>query len=184
MNYTFPAYRRHHSRKSRIPPTMKEDQHGLLLDTGAIVNVHSDLWRKRFEHTLKKRKLKIKDVRKLATFSGISGKPCTSKTQCHIPINVAGSIGNFKSQELPNSQCPAILGLNGLEGNKIMLIPHDDRVIIPNGGQVKITVSKEVQIVKCLRTPSGHLLLPCDEWTKKSSGRDTPLCLFQGVVTP
>ena len=131
-----------------------------------------------------KRKLKIKDIRKLATFSGISGKPCTSKTQCHIPINVAGSTGNFKSQELPNSQCPAILGLNGLEGNKILLIPHDDRVIIPNGGQVKITVSKEVQIVKCLRTPSGHLLLPCDEWTKKSSGRDTPLCLFQGEVTP
>ena len=183
MNYTFPAYRRDHSRKSRIPPTMKENNHGLLLDTGAIVNVHSDLWRKRYERTLTKRKLKIKDIRKLATFSGISGKPCTSKTQCHIPINVAGSTGNFKSQELPNSQCPAIVGLNGLEANKIMLIPHDDRVIIPHGGQVKITVSKEVQIVKCMRTPSGHLLLPCDEWAKKSSGRDTPLCLFQGEVT-
>ena len=48
MNYVFPAnrhtkYRRDHSRKSRIPPTMQEDKHGLLLDTGAIVNVHSDL---------------------------------------------------------------------------------------------------------------------------------------------
>ena len=129
MNYTFPAnrhtrYRRDYSKKSRIPPTMQENKHGLLLDTGAIVNVHSDLWRKRYERLLSKRKLKIKETRKLATFSGISGKPCTSKTQCHIPINVNRSIGNFKSQELPNSQCPAIVGLNGLEANKLREAPR------------------------------------------------------------
>ena len=77
MDYTFPMrMSKYHRRKSRVPPTMQEDRHGLLLDTGAIVNVHSDLWRRRYERVLIKNKLKVKENRRLATFSSINGKPC------------------------------------------------------------------------------------------------------------
>ena len=130
---------------------------------------------------LKARNLKAVEKRKIATFSGIGGKPVTSTRQCKIPICVNGFKGDFISQELPNSSIPAIVGLNGLEARKIMLIPHDDRVIIPNGGKVTISVSPEVQIVKCIRTPSGHLLLPCDEWNKsQKAGASGSLTLFEG----
>ena len=102
MDYSDPQRTaKYHKGKTR----MQEDRHGLLLDTGAIVNVHSDLWRKRYEQVLTKRNIKIKETRKIATFSGINGKPCVSKTQCHIPINVAAqsATSNLKSSVTTNA---------------------------------------------------------------------------------
>ena len=90
-----------------------------------------------------------------------------------IPISIEGQRGKFESQELPDSEVPAIVGLKGMEANQIMLIPHHNRVIIPNGGKVEIKISKEVQIVECIRTDSGHLLLPCDQWSHKSKHKST-----------
>ena len=158
-----------HHQAFTVPPTCLKDRHGLLLDTGAIVNLHSDFWRRRYQPTITKMGLKSLEKRKLASFSGIGGKTTISQKQCKIPICVDGQKGSFTSQELKNSEIPAIVGLNGIEAQQMMLIPHDEKVIIPNGGKVRISVSKEVKIVKCIRTPSGHLLLPCDEWTKKST---------------
>ena len=101
-----------------------------------------------------------------------------------MPINVDGMKADFISQELGNSEIPAILGLNGIERNEMMIIPHDEMVIIPNGGKVRISYSKEVRLVKCIRTKSGHLLLPCDNFkSAQSDNRDSSLTFFEGQTS-
>ena len=100
-----------------------------------------------------------------------------------MPINVNGIKGEFKSQELENSKIPAILGLHGIERNEMMIIPHEEMAIIPNGGKVRISVPKECKLIKCMRTPSGHLLLPCDTF-KKSDPDGTSITFFEGSQSP
>ena len=167
------------------PPTQLQGAHGILIDTGAVQNLHSDYWRRRFQKALDEHGLIPRMRRSVATFTGIGGKPDVSTREMRFPICVDGQCGTFTSQEMEESRVPAILGLTGLEANKAMIIPHDERIIIPNGGKVRITVSKEVQIVKCIRTPSGHLLLPCDQWDREDEFKqDKTITLFEGETTP
>ena len=163
------------------PPTALPKGHGLLIDTGAIVNLHSDYWRRNYQKSLSNAGLKAKTKEKKASFTGIGGKASVSTRLYDLPINVNGVTGNFISQELDNSTIPAILGLHGIERNEMMIIPHDDRVIIPNGGKVKISVSKEVRIIQCKRTLSGHLLLPCDTFNKKDEDGSS-ITLLEGSL--
>ena len=165
------------------PPTCPRSGHGLLIDTGAIVNLHSDFWRRRFQGCLATNGLKAYMKDNIASFSGIGGKASISQKMYKLPINVKGIKGDFVSQELDKSQIPAILGLNGIEKNEMMIIPHDEHVIIPNGGKVKISITKEVKLIKCMRTPSGHLLLPCDTFDEKDE-RNSSITLFENQLIP
>ena len=162
------------------PPTIPRERMGILIDTGAIVNLHSDYWRRRFAKCLSAHGLRAHSKPKEAAFSGIGGKTETSKEVFKLPISIDGLHGNFVSQELSSSSVPAILGLNGIEKNEMMIIPHDERVIVPNGGKIRITVTKEVRIIKCIRTVSGHLLLPCDNFDKEDEGQTSTMTLFEG----
>ena len=165
---------------------MAPGRHGLLIDTGALYNIHSDYWRRRYGECLQELGLKHKTERHVATFSGIGGKPAVSTRLQHFPICVSGHCGKFVSQEMEASEIPAIVGLKGIEAHKMMIVPHDEVVIIPNGGKIKISMSKEVEVIKCIRTPSGHLLLPCDQFDmedKKSQSTRSSLTLHDGVVT-
>ena len=82
------------------------------------------------------------------------------------------------------SEIPAIVGLKGIEAHKMMIIPHDEVVLIPNGGKITINMSKEVDVIKCIRTPSGHLLLPCDQYDMEDErGSSSSLTLHDGVLS-
>ena len=123
--------------------------------------------------------LKAYNKVKRASFSGIGGKSTTSEKLYNMPVCVEGLKGQFKSQELSNSKIPAILGLEGIQRNEMMIIPHDEYVIVPNGGKIKISMTKEVRLIKCMRTPSGHLLLPCDKFDQKEE-QSSSITLFEG----
>lgn len=103
----------------------------------------------------------------------------------HFPICIEGKCGTFISQEMEGSETPAIVGLNGMEAQKMMIVPHDDVVIMPNGGKVKINMSKEVKVIKCMRSPSGHLLLPCDQFDMEgnASSSSGSMTLFRGELS-
>jgi len=185
MGFDMDKHRPTFSDRMVTPPTVVDGRHGLLLDTGAVYNLHGDYWRRRYSDVLKELHLRTKVERNIATFSGIGGKPVVSTRLVHFPICIEGKCGTFILQDMEGSETPAIVGLNGMEAQKMMIVPHDDVVIMPNGGKVKISMSKEVKVIKCMRSPSGHLLLPCDQFdmegnTSSSSGSMT---LFRGELS-
>ena len=72
-----------------------------------------------------------------ASFSGIGGKSTTSEKLYNLPISIEGIKGNFISQELDHSLIPAILGLNGIERNLMMIIPHDQNSEFAAGNETR-----------------------------------------------
>jgi len=161
---------------------------GLLVDTGASINVHGINWFEQFTKiVLQPWKLWSSDFTiKGASITGVEGRSVGTNLGQSVPGNISGITTKsgkkvnipitFTSQQIKGN-APALLGLPAL----IQM----GAIINNRTHSMTIEVEGEDIVVQLIHTRSGHYVLPLDEFDEKKlksrayeQGRekDVPFC--------
>lgn len=142
----------------------------LLVDTGAVGNLSGDLQFYRMSKLAKEngQGTNYTPLKHVLSIDGVgSGKPSTCKQTGTVPIALAGGqLATYKAPIIPESEVPSLLGLSTMTEMRVVLdLVHDKWIALgPGGMEMKLSPGSKVLDLK--RTPTGHLMLPCSEWSK------------------
>ena len=155
-----------------IKPTLKsaaifnstelQGKAGIMPDSGAKVNVVGARWLKRAEKNyLKAQGKKVQYYKSNpCTFTGVGGATEQSNTRAKMPIFLGNKWGIFDCQVLPDSDLPALWGLESLRRSEAILDLGKGNVILPGDGEVTFTLSDGAQKIPMERSCSGHYIMP------------------------
>ncbi len=147
-------------------------QLGLLVDPGSYGNLVGDAWtqaaraemsRAGFQasHKIRSSPLEVGGV-------GSGTQTCHNEITMQTAVRAtdgAMTSGTYTAPVIPNSQCPALLGLRSLASNNAVLDMVDNRLILlPTGAQLEIPTGAEIFNLE--RSQTGHLLLPVTEYDR------------------
>ena len=147
-------------------------QLGILVDPGSYGNLAGERW--------------LSDVIREAKQAGYTSsvKEMTSQLEvggvgvgtqrCHqevtVPLALEATDGatvraSFTAPTIPNSSCPALLGLKSLvDHNAVLDLGNRKLILMPKGAQLEPPIGSEVYSLE--QASSGHLLLPIAEYHK------------------
>ena len=139
------------------------------MDCGAIGNLTGDSQQQRLTERAKRAGLQttFKSMNRPLTVEGVGNGSQMAKTLARVPMTTPdGTVGVHETPIIPNSKIPSLLGLTTMEKHRAILDITGQTYIIPGKGKVEHKLPKGSRILKLKKAPSGHLLLPCDEWNR------------------
>ena len=122
---------------------------------------------------------------------GVGKEADVATKMVNMPIGLATADGgvnaHYKATVLPNSDVPALLGLNCMQQSKAILDLREDKChmwIANNLDDLEITVKpgREMNVTKMpmVKAPSGHLILKCTDFPSQGSSETGVFSLFHG----
>ena len=162
------------NRKSRT--RLPDGRHSILVDIGSRINVIGAITERAISETaaehnfltsycLRQRVLNVNGV-------GTGSAPCTEEATIPIAVRYQdrpATTTTFRANIARGSvsDLPAILGLNSMQQKDTVLILREGREImaIPGPGGYKIEWSPGTKLLPMVHAPSGHLVVPCDEYS-------------------
>ena len=160
-------------------------EEGLLVDTGAVLNLTGDSWTNRMEQRLPDGKLPTYDDLEIPqNVMGVGKEPDVATKSISMPIGLTTADGgvhaNYKATVLPNSDVPALLGLNCMQQSKAILDLRQDKLhmwIANNLDDLEIRIKpgREMNVTKMpmVKAPSGHLILKCTDFPPEQDSAET-----------
>jgi hypothetical protein len=145
------------------------NREGLLVDCGAITNLAGDKWVKRAADiaAIHGQGTLIVDTNP-QNVEGVGTGASKITQRATVPVCLAsGSVGDFQTQVVQDSELPALLGLEGLERNRALIDVTNQRMIYVGPGGYELKLSPGSVVMQLEKVASGHLLLPASEWSKK-----------------
>ena len=145
----------------------------LLLDIGSVGNLAGDAWVKQQaavamkagKHPEQRRRETPLTVRGV----GHGGQKCTHN--CILPVALvdetgAPSVGTFETPTVPNSELPALLGLETIKKCRMLIDASRNQVYMIGPGDYDLMrhLPPGTQRFDCVTAPSGHMMLPCAEF--------------------
>jgi hypothetical protein len=112
--------------------------------------------------------------------AGVGNGTNEAKWEVHVPIALADMDGNVSLHEYrvpvigdEGKELPALLGLQSLarQNSILEMAPGNEYLTLPGPGGYSINWSPGTVRYKLEQSPSGHLLLPCDDFAKVSKER-------------
>ncbi len=151
---------------------------GLLIDSGAIGNLSGSAWVKRTSSAAASagHGTSYEALAKPLEVGGVGKTSQKVVDKASVPVafeNGAHSV--FETPVVPDSELPALLGLQLLEGHKMLLDCHHRKLIIPGPGGYRLHLSPGSISLNLRKAQSGHLLLPCTAW--KSLKQQSPFIM-------
>ena len=139
---------------------------GLLVDCGAIGNLSGERTAQRLADKCKRFGIPYKrnSMTNTVRVEGVGKEHQEVKEIMTIPTCIGGDIGLFRAPIVPDSDIPNLLGLATMEQHRTFLDIAGRKYIIPGPGTVQVTLPKGSKILNLEKAPSGHLILPCDQW--------------------
>ena len=173
------------------------DGEGLLVDTGAVLNLTGDSWTNRMEAVVAQQdlpsesQLSYGDLEIPQNVMGVGKEADVATKMVNMPIGLTTADGgvnaNYTATVLPNSDVPALLGLNCMQKSKAILDLREDKChmwIANNLDDLEITVKpgREMNVTKMpmVKAPSGHLILKCTDFPSQVSSETGVFSLFHG----
>ena len=107
--------------------------------------------------------------------SGVGRDAQTCTHDCELPIEMHTTegrrvAGNFKAPTVNQHALPALLGLRTLVERRAILDLTRMQLAFTGPGDTTIQYSPGTDIFSLQQAPSGHLMLPCCEYTSASTG--------------
>ena len=149
----------------------------LLIDPGSPDNLMGDAWSERMSALAVKAGHGPAKYEPIAPFKvggvGKEAQTCQRQVCHHIGLD-QGEVGTFTGPELPESAVPALLGLRSLESMRCLLdVPNMQLYRVgPGGYQLRLSPGSRVNQLE--RGNSGHLMLPCSEFSSPPSPSRPP----------
>ena len=89
-----------------------------------------------------------------------------------VPITVGGIASEFTAIEIPDSDVPALLGMESLKRMGAILDLSRNKMIIPSDrDDVRISYKQGTRIIDLEEAPGGFLMIPCSPPTDKAESR-------------
>ena len=140
---------------------------GLLIDIGAIGNLAGSEFIKR----ISQRSLQFgqnslfQKLSRPLSVEGVGNSSDETQEECIAPICLPdGRTGSFTTPVIPNSQLPALLGLNTLSKERCLIDCFNNQIVFVGPGGYRLQASPGSRTYQLKTAKSGHLLLPCDCW--------------------
>jgi hypothetical protein len=179
---------------------LPDGREGLLIDPGAWSNLAGQSWVHRMCTKALKAGLKVKQERmeKPLNVAGVGHGTNKAEWEVKVPIALGDSDGvvlmhNFSAPTVTGAgkELPALLGLQSMskQNSVLEMAEGHEYLTLPGPGGYSVTWSPGTARYKLERAPSGHLILPCDEYRKVDrtrAGVAEPMVSFYGtrVATP
>jgi hypothetical protein len=147
---------------------LSDDREGILVDTGAIDNIMSDTFYKRFTQKLKSWNIRFGPVRALPKQLNVDGVGKTANS-CHtfaeLPIQLEDNTqGMFQAPIIDESEIPALWGLRSLKEQRALIDTFNQRVFFIGKEGYQLSASPGTKSYRLESAKSGHLLLPVTEF--------------------
>ena len=111
---------------------------------------------------------------------GSGSSPCDEKAKIPIAVrfeNERPTVDILKSNIADGSgaDLPAILGnVSMVKKDAVMILRHGkEQLVFPGPGGYKIQWSPGTKRLNMTLSPSGHYVIPCDEWNEATTSKDT-----------
>jgi hypothetical protein len=170
----------------------------LLLDIGSVGNLAGSRWIVKQAAEALKSGRKPEQVRRdrALSVSGVGNGSQECKFNCHLPLAVRCEgpsaqtsdwlKGYFKTPVVPDSPLPALLGLQSLTENRAVLnlITKELYILGPGEDDLRKHLPPGSKVIKCETAPSGHLMIPCAEFTGLDQAEKTGGLELQEVSLP
>jgi hypothetical protein len=150
-------------------------KHGeaLLVDCGAVGNLAGSSWVSRTSEEAKQagRGTRISPLKKPINIGGVGKNDQVASELAEVPLAFENGMQSlFKTPIVPNSEIPALLGLELIDAHSMVIDSRNNRLIIPGAGGYRMELSPGSVSLKLHRAMSGHLMLPCTAWKTAKPG--------------
>jgi hypothetical protein len=101
----------------------------------------------------------------MLSVEGVGQKANEASDAVVMPICLEdGYTGTFSSAVIPDSELPALLGLSSISKLKGLIDTQHKQIIFVGPGGYKLSLSPGSKVYQLYSAPTGHLMLPCQEW--------------------
>ena len=151
---------------------------GLLVDVGAIGNLCGSRWAERVSNIAHQhgQGASWTDLDNALNIQGVGTGSNSAKKCIHVPVAVETlGRGVYVAPVVEDSDLPALWGLESLTKLKAIIDTSNRRLIVPGPSGYSMHLSPGSTSLKLERAASGHLLLPCTEWSKLPAASGPPV---------
>ena len=154
---------------------------GLLVDPGSYGNLCGEGWATEASEEAKKHGYSV-DVSNRETplnVGGIGRGSQVCKKDVVLPAVIGRSdgsyqAGTFQAPVIEGSSAPALLGLKSLKEHRALLDVSSGMLHLCAPGEIQITLPPGSESLPLATAPTGHLLLPFQEYAKFNAASTTP----------
>lgn len=142
----------------------------LLVDIGAIINLCGKEVAERIQEEAKLagQGTSIRQLDQNVSLEGVGSGATSANQEYKLPIKLENGEQCDYTALVLDGPLPALLGLNALERHGALICTATKRLIFPGPGGYKLALSPSSKILKLYKAPTGHLMLPCSEWNRKT----------------
>ncbi len=159
-------------------------KHGeaLLIDCGAVGNVAGSSW---VDRTAKQAKASgrgthVTSLKNPINIGGVGKHDQVAVEQAELPVTFEnGTTSVFKTPIVPNSEIPALLGLDLIDAHSMVIDAAHNWLILPGPGGDHMQLRPGSVSLRLHRAASGHLMLPCSAWNAIKPGAATKQIMMQ-----
>ena len=109
-------------------------------------------------------------LNKPVTLGGVGKNTQQAHESVCVPTVVNGHASEYKAIEIPDSDVPALLGMETLKRMGAILDLRKNKLIIPKqNDHVQIKFATGTHIIDLVEAPGGYLMIPCSPPTGPKS---------------
>jgi hypothetical protein len=156
-----------------------KDKESLLIDIGAVGNLCGSEWAQRVgaEGKAAGQGATWSKLDRSIELEGVGQNSSHSADTCVLPIKLEnGDQGEFRTLVV-EGPLPALLGLEALTRHRALICTQTRRLILLGSGGYKLSLSPGSKVLSLYQAPTGHLMLPCCEWSSKAKSDGKHLAL-------
>ena len=163
----------------------------LLIDPGTVGNLCGDKWAKSVAQAAARNGHKPTYERRNRPLrvSGVGEGSQSCQYDCKLPIALRQcsdnpmpqiSVGHITTPTVPNSELPGLLGLQALRSNRTILDMNTLKMYFLGPGDYDLTrgLPPGTDCFQCELAPSGHLVIPCCEFSGPAQAAESTLTLI------
>ncbi len=106
-------------------------------------------------------------LQKTLSVEGVGKRANETSDGVTMPICLEdGGAGTFASAVIADSELPALFGLSSISKMQGLIDTHHKKIIFVGPGGYKLSLSPGSKVYPLYSAPTGHLMLPCQEWKK------------------
>ena len=157
----------------------------MLVDCGAVGDLSGDKQIHRMAELARQHGhgTSYTPLKSIMNVDGVGKGSTECKQSAVVPVVTAdGKLSTYTAPMITDSEVPALLGLNTMTRQRVVLdLVHDKYIMIGAGGfEMKLSPGSTVLDLK--RAPTGHLMLPCSHWDKMIPGAKQHAFIAEAAV--
>ena len=133
---------------------------------------------------------KVEDRPKPLKVHGVGSTPSEARQNITLPIGIRDTDGNATlchaaMPVVANSRIPGLLGITSLRQRRTVIDLIDGKLYFVGPGDYDLSqaLPPGTECYQCETSPSGHLILPCCDYSGATADRENPMTLHTSVGT-